>query len=182
MKRKRKGVATSLSWVGEPSPALPVLLGDRSLESLRRGALGSCLHVLAGPCLVVQSLASPTAQLLSNSRSNSTPTASRNNRNSATLATQLLFTRATTSAKPPCLPFCSAGPRPFAPPPFELHPEPSRRGRALSLSLHPTPFGGRESQFWLGAREIIPPKRDPHLFSPLTSGSDRPSPSRARGS
>ena len=78
-------------------------------------------------------------------------------------------------------PFVTGAPPPrpasfSAPPPFELHPEPARTGRVLSLFLHPAPFGGRGRQFWHGAREIIPPKRGPHPFSPLTPGSDRPSP------
>ena len=71
-------------------------------------------------------------------------------------------------SKPPCPPFvarCSAPSlRPvFSPASLRASPRSFLRGRALSLSLHPAPFGGRGSQFWLGAREIIPPKRGPSL-------------------
>ena len=51
----------------------------------------------------------------------------------------------------------------------------------LSLSLHPAPCGGRGSQFWLRAKEIIPPKRGPSFTCPLTPGSDCTSPTPSVG-
>ena len=43
------------------------------------------------------------------------------------------------------------------------------------------PARQRDRGAWHGAREIIPPKRDPQLFSPLTPGSDRTSPTTSAG-
>ena len=75
---------------------------------------------------------------------------------------------------PCCPPFVARGSTlrsaPFsAPPPFELLLEASRRGaRALSLSLHPAPCGGRGSQFWLRARELFPQNETlPYMTSDL---------------
>ena len=160
--------------VGEPSPALPVLSRQSSarpaLSRLSRASSGSAArqvdHTLAlRSTNAEQRLSKSTTK---DSRRAQPKTVIKLQRLSGEKPTTLLKTP---KNSPSNRPFCYAGPRPCAPPippasfsappPFELHPEASRRGRALSLSLHPAPFGGRGSQFWLGAREIIPPKRGP---------------------
>ena len=188
MKRKRKGVATSLSWVGEPSPALSVMLGDRSLESLRRGALGSCLHVLDGPCLSWSggSPLQPRNSCPFHTRKNATPPQLQPCNSSATpAATQLQPPRATTGtaqlyssqlAQQPQRShfvrlFVTRGlaplPRPVSSPaPFELHPETSRRGRALSLSLHPPRSGDGGVSFGFMPGKSFPQKEAPLSHEP----------------
>ena len=72
--------------------------------------------------------------------------------------------------------------QPLAPPCFLLHPPSSscgkllEKGRALSPPLPARLAGDGGSQFWPRSKEIFPPKSGPHPFSPLTSGSDRTSP------
>ena len=106
------------------SRGAPSLCATAPRESLRRGARSSCLHVHASLVRVARC---------------SDPRLS-NHATHPRLCPQLNTPLALLSVRR----FATGAPF-SAPPPFELRPELPRRGRAISLSLHPAPFGGRGS-------------------------------------